>query len=151
MKKFTFPLRSVETVRAMRELRAREAFTEALHVFIAAEQDLERAREQRRKLEEILVASRGATLRPPDQVMYLDAYHDELARERQATQQRAAAKTELDQRRDAWVAARRDLRVIENLEVKAREVYRRELEYEEQKQLDDRTNATAGRTPVLMS
>jgi flagellar FliJ protein len=151
MKKFVFPLRSVETVRAMRELRAREIFTEALHAFIAAENGLERAREQRRKLEEILVASRGPTLFPADQVAYLNAYHDELARERQAAQERAVAKTELDLRRDAWVAARRDLRVIENLEVKAREAYRRELEYEEQKLLDDRTNATAGRTPMLTS
>jgi flagellar FliJ protein len=151
MKKFTFPLRSVGTVRAMRELRAREAFTEALHAFLAAEERLERAREQRRKLEGILVASRGATLRPPDQVTYLNAYHDELARERQAAQESAAAKTELDQRRELWVNARRDLRVIENLEVKARQVYRHEVEYEEQKQLDDRTNATAGRAPLLMS
>ena len=151
MKKFVFPLRSVETVRAMRELRAREIFTEALHAFIAAESALERAREQRRKLEEILVASRGATLRPADQVSYLDAYHDELARERQAAVERIAAKAELDLRRDAWVAARRDLRVIENLEVKAREAYRREVEYEEQKLLDDRTNATAGRTALLTS
>jgi flagellar FliJ protein len=151
MKKFTFPLRSVGTVRAMRELRAREAFTEALHAYLAAEERLGQAREQRRRLEDILVASRGATLRPADQVTYLNAYHDELTRERQAAQERAAAKTELDQRREVWVNARRDLRVIENLEVKARQVYRHELEYEEQKLLDDRTNATAGRAPLLMS
>ena len=82
---------------------------------------------------------------------YLNAYHDELTRERQAAQESVAAKTELDQRREVWVNARRDLRVIENLEVKARQVYRHELEYEEQKLLDDRTNATAGRAPLLMS
>ena len=130
MKKFSFPLRSVGTVRAMREMRARE---------------------QRRKLEEILVASRGATLRPADQVTYLNAYHDELAHERQAAQESVAAKAELDQRRELWVNARRDLRVIENLEIKAHQVYRHELEYEEHKLLDDRTNATAGRAPLLMS
>jgi flagellar export protein FliJ len=151
MRKFRFPLRSVETVRAMLELRAREAFTEALHAFHAAEDRLRQAREQRRKLEGILVASRGATLRPADQVSYLNAYHAELARERQAAQESETAKAELDKRREVWTAARRDLRVIENLEVKAREVYRRELEYEEQKILDDRTNATASRAPLLMS
>jgi flagellar FliJ protein len=151
MKKFNFPLRSVGTVRAMREMRAREAFTEALHTYLGAQERLQRAREQRRKLEDILVTSRGATLRPPDQVTYINAYQDELARERQAAQESAAAKAELDQRRELWVNARRDLRVIENLEVKARQVYRHELEYEEQKQLDDRTNATAGRAPLLMS
>ena len=151
MKKFIFPLRSVGTVRAMREMRAREAFTEALHAYLAAEERLQLAREQRRKLEDILVNSRGATLRPPDQVTYINAYQDELAHERQAAQESAAAKAELDQRRELWVNARRDLRVIENLEVKARQVYRHELEYEEQKLLDDRTNATAGRTPLLMS
>ena len=151
MKKFSFPLRSVGTVRAMRELRAREAFTEALNVFVAAEERVTRAREQRRKLEDILVASRGATLRAPDQVTYLNAYHDELARERQAAQECADAKVELDQRRELWVNARRDLRVIENLEIKARQVYRHDFEYEEQKLLDDRTNATAGRAPLLMS
>jgi len=84
-------------------------------------------------------------------VTYINAYQDELAHERQAAQESAAAKAELDQRRELWVNARRDLRVIENLEVKARQVYRHELEYEEQKLLDDRTNATAGRTPLLMS
>ena len=151
MKKFNFSLRSVGTVRAMRELRAREAFTEALHAYLAAEERLQQAREQRRKLEDILVNSRGATLRPPDQVTYINAYQDELARERQAAQESAAAKAELDERRELWVNARRDLRVIENLDVKARQVYRHELEYEEQKLLDDRTNATAGRAPLLMS
>jgi flagellar FliJ protein len=151
MKKFNFSLRSVGTVRAMREMRAREAFTEALHAYLAAEERLQQARQQRRKLEDILVDSRGATLRPPDQVTYINAYQDELARERQAAQESAAAKAELDGRRELWVNARRDLRVIENLEVKARQVYRHELEYEEQKLLDDRTNATAGRAPLLMS
>ena len=151
MRKFRFSLRSVETVRGMLELRAREAFTEALHAFFAAEDQLRQVREQRRKLEEILGASRGATMRPADQVTYLNAYHAELERERQATAASETAKAELDKRREAWVTARRDLRVIENLEVKAREVYRRELEYEEQKILDDRTNATAGRAPLLMS
>ena len=43
------------------------------------------------------------------------------------------------------------MRLIENLEIKARQVYRHELEYEEQKLLDDRTNAIAGRAPLLMS
>ena len=73
------------------------------------------------------------------------------ARWTKAAEACAAAQTGLDQRREAWVVARRDLRVIENLEVKARQVYRHELEYEEQKLLDDRTNATAGRAPLLMS
>ena len=48
MKKFNFPLRSVGTVRAMREMRAREAFTEALQAYLAAEERLQLARKQRR-------------------------------------------------------------------------------------------------------
>jgi len=151
MKRFHFPLRSVETVRSMLEMRAREAFTKALHLFNDAEKQLELVCAQRRKLEEIMLASRNATLRPPDQVAYMRAYQGELLRERETKKKRDDAKAELDKRREEWVASRRDLRVIENLEVNARQAYRREFEREEQKILDDRTNATAGRAPLLMS
>jgi flagellar protein FliJ len=149
MKKFRFPLRSVETVRGMREMRAREAFTAALHAYAEAEAVLAQAREQRRRLEDVIVMSRGARLRPADQVAFQDAYREELAREARAAQASTTAKTRLEERREAWIVTRRDLRVIENLEAKARQTYRREVEYEEQKLLDDRTNATAGRAPLL--
>jgi len=41
MKKFRFPLRSVETVRSIRELRAREQFSYTVHAFVTAEEHLQ--------------------------------------------------------------------------------------------------------------
>lgn len=149
MKKFRFPLRSVETVRSLHELRAREAFSIAVRAYMEAETHLLRVREQRRELAEILVAERRATLRPADQVAFLHAYQVEVEREALATKTTAEAKAAMDARRERWIEARRDLRVIENLEEKARHAHQREVEHEEQKVQDDRTNATIGRAPLL--
>jgi flagellar export protein FliJ len=55
----------------------------------------------------------------------------------------------MDNCREQWIATRRDVRVIENLEHKARENYRRECEHEEQAQLDDRVNALVGKAPLI--
>ena len=41
MKRFRFPLRSVETVRSIRELRAREQFSLSVHAFVTAEEYLQ--------------------------------------------------------------------------------------------------------------
>jgi len=57
----------------------------------------------------------------------------------------AQAKLDMERERQAWLESRRDMRLVEILETKARGVHRREYEREEQALLDDRTNALAAR------
>lgn len=151
MKKFRFPLRSVETVRSLHELRAREAFTLAIQAHRVAETEWRQASAQRERYEQRLLAARQQAFRPAEQVTFFQAYQAELALERKAAEALARARTELDRQREHWVNARRDLRVIENLKAKARLNYRLEAEHEEQAILDDRTSAMVSRAPLLTS
>lgn len=137
MKKFGFPLRSVATLRSMRELRAREAFSLSVHAFARAEVNLAEVRRRIAELREVLLDARRATFRPSDQVAFLGAFENETRAEVEARRLVAAAKTTMDQRRQDWLATRRDVRVVEKLETRARSQHRRECEREEQKALDD--------------
>jgi len=151
MKKFRFTLRSVETVRGLRELRAREAFTAAVRAVRAADAAKTQAREQRERFEVRLVAARQQPLRASEQIAFFQSYQEEFARERKAEEALVAARNEMDRQRGLWIAARRDLRVIENLKAKARETHRLACEREEQSAMDDRTNAMANHAPLLTS
>ncbi|MFA5264203.1 MAG: hypothetical protein WC378_10275 [Opitutaceae bacterium] len=151
MKKFRFSLRSVQTVRAIREMRAREAFGLALKAHAEAEEHLQKVRSDLRHLQELILSKRGAIVRAADQVSYLHEQEIQLQREKDAIAALEKTRARLDESREIWIVARRDMRVIDNLEIKARQEYRLELEREEQAHLDDRTNATFGRAPLLMS
>lgn len=151
MKKFRFPLRSVETVRALGEMRAREAFSKALNDHAQALAALAQVRVELQELEELLVAERRSSIRGADQVAFIRAHQIGLERQAEAIKVCKQKEAELDDYRERWILARRDLRVINNLEAKARHEYRREFEREEQALLDDRTSAVAGRAPLLMS
>ena len=63
MKKFRFPLRSVETVRSLQELRAREAFTLAIQAHRVAETEWRQASAQRERYEQRLLAARQQAFR----------------------------------------------------------------------------------------
>lgn len=151
MKKFRFSLRSVETVRALKEMRAREAFSNALQEHARAQQTLEHVKSDIRALEELLLEERSGALRAPYQGAYIRAHELSLDRQTEAENTCQEKAKLLDARREEWVLARRDLRVIENLESKARQEFRKEYEREEQALLDDRTSAVTGRAPLLMS
>jgi flagellar FliJ protein len=109
------------------------------------------AREQRERFEVRLVAARQQPLRASEQIAFFQSYQDEVLRERKALEVLASARKEMDRQRGLWIAARRDVRVIENLKVKARETHRLECEREEQSAMDDRTNAMAHHAPLLTS
>ena len=70
---------------------------------------------------------------------------------RAADAAKVAAREQRERFEVRLVAARRDLRVIENLKAKARETHRLECEREEQSAMDDRTNAMANHAPLLTS
>lgn len=149
MKKFHFTLRSVQTVRSIRELRAREAFSASVLAHASAARALELAREEVRQMEAILVSERGHLFKGAEQASYLSECERLRGCEKTAAQDLLDAAKTMDNCREQWITTRRDVRVIENLEHKARDNYRRECEHEEQAQLDDRVNALVGKAPLL--
>lgn len=145
MKKFRFPLQPVATLRKMREADARESFAAAVHAYVASEETLARIAAHIVELEEIIAGERSARFRPADQAAFMQALAAEVARKTAAAATVAAAKVEMDTRRQAWVEARRDVRLLESLEGKARRAHAQEAEREQQALLDDRTNALFAR------
>ena len=145
MKKFRFPLRSVATVRALREQRAKEVFSAAVHAYVGAEERVGEIRKRISELEEIMRSERAQTFRASDQVSFLQAHHRETVCEIAAVKVVVQSKVEMERCRLAWLEARRDVRLLENLELKARVAHRGDLEREEQSLLDDRTNALFAR------
>jgi flagellar export protein FliJ len=148
MKKFRFPLRSVATVRSMLELRAREEFSRSVQASVAAEKKLLAQRERVAELESILRSGRLTRFRPADQATFMAAFKDETAVIATLTAELNSARREMESARQAWLESRRGVRVIENLEQKARLAHMQELERENQAAMDDRAGAMAAR-PVF--
>jgi flagellar export protein FliJ len=151
MKRFRFTLRSVQTVRNIRELRAREVFSAAVAAQAQAARALEAAQLRIQELETIMTEARSQTFRPAEQVAYIHEYALVRKAGELAAQELAKAVQHMEQCRELWIASRRDVRVIEKLETKAREQHRQECEHEEQSLMDDRVNALVGRAPLILS
>jgi flagellar FliJ protein len=145
MKKFRFPLRTVATVRNLAELRARERFSAAVQVFMEAESRLKAIRARLAEFEQLLLARRGQTFRPAEEAGFLESLRQETVLATKVEAEVANARQALESARQAWLESRRDVRVIENLETKARQAHGREVERENQAALDDRTNAVTAR------
>ncbi|ATC63671.1 hypothetical protein CMV30_06730 [Nibricoccus aquaticus] len=145
MKKFRFPLRSVATVRSMIELRAREQFSRAVQASVAAEKKLIEQRARVSELESILRSGRLTRFLAADQATFMAALKDETAIITKFTADLNSARREMESARQAWLESRRDVRVIENLEQKARTAHLHEVERENQAAMDDRTGAMVAR------
>jgi flagellar FliJ protein len=145
MKKFRFPLRSVATVRSIRELRAREQFSIAVNAYVKAEEYLQMMRARLTALEDVLRSSRAQNFRAGDEASFLEAYKIETTATAKASAEVEKARAAVETARQAWLGTRRDLKVVESLEQKARAVHRRTVEREDQAALDDRTSALVGR------
>jgi flagellar protein FliJ len=148
MKKFRFPLRSVETVRSITELRAREHFSQAVTVHADTVRALVVAREALAGLEDLIREQRRGHFRPAEQVTFSKEIQVREERVKVATQAEAEAALRLESARAQWVEARKQLRVVEKLEQKARSVHRAECEHEEQALMDDRVNAVMARMSI---
>jgi len=146
MKKFRFSLRSVATVRSIRELRGREQFSLAVRSYVMAEEHLQMLRGRLAALEEVLRSGRGRTFRAGDEASFLDAYKAETTAATKASAEVDKARAAMEAARQAWLGSRRDLKVVESLEQKARSNHRREVEREDQAALDDRTSALSARS-----
>jgi len=150
MKKFRFTLRSVQTVRNIRELRARELFSLSIAELARAVEEVRQADYRLNSLQQVLLGERGPLFRPAEQVAYLQAV--DVAKRELDEARTAVTKATLrrDECREAWIATRMDVRIIENLEKKARQQHLHDYEREEQSALDDRSNALVGRAPLMM-
>jgi len=132
-------------------MRAREAFGLALKAHSDAQAQVQKIKSDIILLEELMRTKRGAFVNAAEQVSFLHEHHFQREREKEATAALEKTRVKMDECRETWIVARRDMRVIDNLETKARQEYRIEFEREEQAIMDDRTNATFGRAPLLMS
>lgn len=145
MKRFRFPLRPVAILRAHRELRAREAFASAMQTLIASEQRLSAARERVSRLGDALAAARTQTFTPGEAAATFRAYRVESLAEANAARAVTEARGAMEQRRQDYLSANRDLEIVKRLEVKARSAHRAEGLREEQIVLDDFAGFRAGR------
>ena len=151
MKKFRFPLRSVATVRSIAELRARENFSKAVQVYIQAENQLQALRTRLSEFEEILRSGRGRAFRAAEQASFLAAFREDTIRATKMEAEVTKARQELEVARQAWLESRRDVRVVEKLESKARLSYNLQREHEDQLAMDDRSSGLAARNAAKAS
>ncbi len=146
MKRFHFSLQSVATIREMRELRARENLAAAIRICEQAEITLADASARRELLEDLVRSGRAFTLRAAEHVTFLCALHsatDEESAARRAADEAHAAR---DKRLAEYYEAARELKVLSNLETRARAAHRLACDHEEQTSLDERSGvAAAGR------
>lgn len=138
MKKFRFTLNSVAVVREVREALRREVFAGALREASTAERALEKVIAERTALAAALAASRTGTFRPAVQTAGLAAQQRMVQQEAEASTVLERARQTLEQRRAEWLAARREVRLLEQLKARAKERHRLELARAEQRELDDR-------------
>jgi len=151
MKRFRFALQSVATLRESRELRARESLAAAIRLCEHAEIALADARARRELLEDLVRSGRAFTLRAADHVTFLCALraaaNDESAAQREVEQAHAAR----DQRLSEYYEAARAVKVLSNLETRARAAHRLATEREEQTALDERASIAAARGDRFLS
>jgi flagellar FliJ protein len=137
MKRFRFPLRPVAVLRAHYELRARDVFAAAVHVYVQAEAELAAVRARVAHCEAELQASRRGRFDAAASVNAFFAYRRECAAEGAAERAVFAARAEMNRRRAEYLEAHRKLEVVNRLEEKARNAHRLGALREEQIELDD--------------
>ena len=137
MKRFRFPLRPVAVLRAHHELKAREAFAAAVHVYVQAEAELAATRARVARGEADLFASRNGQFDASVAAEAFVAYRAECAAEAAAERDVIAKRATMNQRRADYLEAHRQLEVVNRLEQKARALHRLDGLREEQIELDD--------------
>lgn len=153
MKKFRFPLRPVAILRSHLELRAREAFAKAVHLYVEAEERLGSIRRHMAELESILFTDRRGSFDAATAASFFRAYRQECTREIVAEREAIAARAAMQAARAAYLEANRKVKVISRLEDKARSTHRRAADRAEQAELDELAShrATRRRQPLFAS
>lgn len=148
MKRFRFPLRPVAVLRAHREVRAREAFAASVHAYVQAEERLAATRARVAELAATLFDGRGGTFVAADAAAAYRAYRAECEEELQVERAMFEAKAAMQKKRDEYLEANRQLKVVQRLEEKARANHRAETNRAEQAALDDFAGYRSARRPA---
>ena len=145
MKKFRFPLRPVAVLREHHQARTRDAFAVTIREMKAAEDRLNAKRAERRELETLMHEGRRETFRPAEEISILDAYQRFCAEEKKLEQAVASAHVAMEESRKIYLEAHRAVKVVENLELKARTEHRLDVEREAQLESDELAGLRVGR------
>jgi flagellar export protein FliJ len=145
MKRFRFALQSVATLRELRELRARENLAAAIRLCERTEIALADARVRRELLEDLVRSGRAFTLRASEHVTFLCALRSAADEESAAVREVDQAHAARDQKLSEYYDAARALKVLNNLETRARAAHRVACDREEQTTLDERASIAAAR------
>ena len=153
MKRFRFPLRPVAVLRAHREMRAREAFAAAVHIYVKSEEELAAVRSRVARFEAALFDGRRERFSASDEAQTLAAYRRERASEAETERAMIAARAAMQERRSEYLDAHRKVEVVKRLEEKSRAAHRLECNREEQAEFDDFAGrrAVATRRPLFSS
>jgi flagellar FliJ protein len=137
MKKFRFPLHPVAILREHHRARTREAFAATVRSFMEAEAQLDRRRAERSDLEKLVQEGRRTTFRAADEISFWDAYRRLSEEEVKAEKIVLDARNAMEESRKIYLEAHRSVKVIENLEVKARTAHRLGVDREAQLESDE--------------
>ena len=149
MKRFHFPLRPVAVIRAHKELLAREAFAASVHAYVKSEERLAETRARVGDLEKLLFAGRCERFVAADAAALFRVYRTECHAELETERSVIAAKEIMQTRRNEYIEANRQLKIIHRLEEKARDKNRIENARTEQNELDEFAGFRASRRPAL--
>lgn len=149
MKRFRFPLRPVAVLRAHHEMRARETFAAAVHVYVQSEEVLAATRQRVAELGGALFDGRSGTYQAAEAASLFRAYRAECEQEMQCERTMITAREMMQRRREEYFEANRKLKVVQRLEEKARSAYRLEFNRVEQNALDDFASYRAARRAQL--
>lgn len=149
MKRFRFPLRPVSVLRSHREMRAREIFAAAVHAYVQTEEALAAERRRVAQLEQLLSSGREAGCHAGDAASLFQAYRAECAAEIAAERAVIEARSAMNRRREEYIEANRQLKVVNQLETKARSRHRAETLHSEQLEMDDLAGLRARRRTFL--
>jgi|HubBroStandDraft_1064217.scaffolds.fasta_scaffold117425_3 flagellar export protein FliJ len=137
MKRFQFTLKSVATVRAHREMLAREALASAARARAAAGARLAESALRLSEMERARTEGRSGRFRPADDVAFFHAYRRERSIESECSRQVEMASAEVETRRAACIEANRALKAIERFEAAALDAHRTAAFRAEQAEFDE--------------
>lgn len=149
MKRFRFPLRPVAVLRAHREMRAREAFAASVHAYVQAEELLAATRARVAELAGVLFDGRAGTFLAAEAASLFRSYRAECEEQLQVERRVIEARDAMNLRREEYLQANRQLKVVQRLEDKARTRHRVEANRSEQAEMDDFSGYRAGRRAIL--
>jgi len=137
MKRFHFSLRAVAVMRTHKDLGARQALAGARQACEQAEARRAAALARAGETAGAIAAGRSGNFRAGDQAVFVAVHRRECAAAAEAEIQAAAARTEVERRREECIEASRQLKIVTRLEERARAAHRIACLAIEQQQLDE--------------